>query len=147
MSKILIPGHLREFSGPALDDKLKELGLYSEELSWVAAQVIAAYSDTSRLDYPRNLAFFCINSVNGPQLIEIISKIVPRYNDFDGKVSVTKLVDIFGDDSEYFVARESSPAIYVKPRRQIKFWERNLAELANEATFEPELGMFRFWWD
>ena len=130
-----------------LDEKMAVLGL-KQDLRWVAHQVLVAYSDRhGGLPIQRNLAFFCRTPVNGSQLIGLMSKLVHLYNEFDGEKTTAKLVEHLGEDANYFIARERSVAIYVKPVRQIELWKVNLATLADEASFEPELNMFRFWWD
>lgn len=125
-------------------EKAKELGLTHP----VAARVIAAYSDQwEDVKDPRNLDYFEETPVNGKDLIEIMSAAVEGYNDFSGKESTEQIVQAFGEDESYHIAREGSVCIYVKPKAK-NYWLHKLEQLnVDEALFDGKKMMFRFWWD
>lgn len=124
-------------------EKAKELGLNHP----VAERVIAAYSDDfDDVEANRDLDYFEATSVSGKDLIEIMSKVLPKgYNDFN--VTKTKqLVEVMGD-ADYHIAREGSVCIYVKPKAK-NYWLGSFEKIkADEKHFDGKKMMFRFWWD
>jgi hypothetical protein len=117
----------------------KNLKIYSE--------IIQAYSDCNETDGERNLDYFASQALSAEDLKEITPKAIPDgYNGFDSIKSIEKLVEVFGDAAEYYMAREGSVCIYIKPLRNI--WLRDLKELrADEILYCPIKQMFRIWWD
>jgi hypothetical protein len=125
-------------------EKAKELGLSGA----VAEKVIAAYSDVSEdVDASRNLDYFETTPVTGQQLIEIMSKVVPSYNDFDGSKSIKQVVNAFGSDADYHIARESSVCIYVDLKKENHWLKEVLKIKADELSYDGKRKMFRVWWD
>lgn len=141
-----------------IDEKMQELKL--DPFDYAAREALEAYADChDGLVETRELNFFSKRPLNGKRLIEILAKVIPHgYNAFDAD-SVKAVVEAFGEHSTYFVAREGSPCIYVRPQDDPKqpgahVWigEHGKAacvtdDLADEVSFEPALGMFRLWWD
>lgn len=117
----------------------------------VGCRVIGAYSDLhdEEDETPRNLNYFERESVDGEALGKIMQVAVPSYNGFDGVQSIARVVDAFGANAQYFIGREGSPVIYVKPAGRIWLNGRgpNFGTLADEVSFDSSLGMFRLWWD
>lgn len=96
----------------------------------------------------RNLNFFCVEAFTIQELRMIIPKVIPGgYNDFDPIKSVEMLAEFFGEDADYFIAREGSPAIYVKPRNGALWFDREAKIKADEFSYDASLSMFRVWWD
>lgn len=124
-------------------EKAKELGLNNP----AAENVITAYSDSfDDVKAKRNLDYFEDSPVNGSELVEIMSKVVPGYNDFDGAKSTQQLVNAFGNEANYHIAREGSVCVYVKPSANLRL--QKLANIkSDEASFDVDKMMFRFWWD
>lgn len=122
----------------------KSLGLSSR----VAERVIEAYSDSfDDVEAQRNLNYFEKTPVTGPQLIEIMSKVVVGYNAFDGTKSTRQVVSVFGDDAAYHIAREGSVCIYIDVTDG-NLWLRNISKIkADEILYDGTKKMFRVWWD
>jgi hypothetical protein len=102
----------------------------------------------------RNLSYFCAEAMDADKLVKFTEKVVGSYNSFDVD-AVKAVVGAFGTGkgSHYFIAREGSPAIYVKPDpAQKRIWLRDLVMLQEEArtdelSYDYDKGMFRLWWD
>jgi len=118
-------------------------------------ELALAYADCVETDFKisahiRDLNYQAKESLSKDELINIMPKIIPfGYNEFCSVNTIKKLADIFGD-SHYFVCRESSVCIYVKPNSRVWLDEDSdylNASLADEVSFEGDRGMFRFWWD
>jgi hypothetical protein len=125
-------------------EKAKQLGLTGS----VAERVIAAYSDSfDDVDAERNLDYFESTGVTAQQFIEIMSKVVPDYNDFDGSASTKQVVAAFGTNATYHIARESSVCVYVDLTSE-NTWLKNLSKIkADEFSYNGKKKMFRVWWD
>lgn len=115
--------------------------------------IIQAYSDCNDVGGDRNLNFMPAAPIDAKALIELMPLCIPDgYNQFDPVESIGQLVQVFGDDAEYFVARESSVCIYVMPT--VNLWlggegsrSTNFKSInADEILFDPDKKMFRFWW-
>lgn len=119
-----------------------------------ARHIIAAYSDCleDHIDVEgieRNLKYMSLESLSIKDATEILSLAIPNgYNDFEVKTCLPSIATIFGDDARIFIARESSVCLYIKPASRI--WmsrDEKLNSLADEVSFESDLGLFRVWWD
>lgn len=110
-------------------------------------EIMTAYSDCNGFSGERNLAFFCQTPLTAEELKTLFPALVPEgYNAFDPVKSVAKMIEVFGEKSEYFVAREGSVCIYVKHLHGNLWFDR--VELdADEFLFCPEKQLFRVWWD
>ena len=130
----------------------KKLFTEGELQDWekgVADLVLCAYSDSHNdLDEERNLRFFCINPVHGSTAIKISEKCIVSYNEFN-RIAMEKVVSYFGEDSCYFFARECSVCLYVRPiHKCIHFnGKEQLACGHDEFSYDPDLQLFRIWWD
>lgn len=114
----------------------------------VALAVFKAYSDCHTASMEgRELNFRASEAVDGETLKATMSVAVPDgYNGFD-ESAVDRVVEFFGPDAEYIIARESSVCLYVKPANRV--WLKRgqtVDRLADEVSFEPD-GTFRLWWD
>ena len=125
-----------------IDGILNGLGVSDVPMS---QEVLEAYGDSHGLDV-RNLSFMSSKPVKGSVLIKLMAAIVPGYNDFEGSRHPKDVVDVFGEDSKYYPAREGSVCIYVKPYRNV--WLDKIESIqADEKMWDYKHGMFRFWWD
>lgn len=112
-------------------------------------KILAAYSDMhdDLVKTQRSLDFFCKEPFTVEEVIEIMEKIVGNYNIFSAGKTTKKITDLFSDNTEFFVAREGSVCLYVKPKR---LWLDRGVDLlssgADEVSFEIDRG-FRFWFD
>jgi hypothetical protein len=117
----------------------------------LVSEIMNAYADCNHSKGPRNLNYIASASVNGTELRKIMEAATPDgYNEFYTGSSVEALIEIFGESAEYFVARESSVCIYVKPVANIWFsrGDHGFSKVkADEVLFSPKKMMFRFWWD
>lgn len=120
----------------------------------VCVRAICAYSDCQPEDMglERDLNYFDKCPVNADEIILIMAASIPDgYNGFDPNKSTKAIVDVFGGDSKYFVAREGSPCIYVKPTKGNIWLSETRSKMqdigADEILFDADLGMFRIWWD
>lgn len=134
------------------EDIAAELGFKQFRTARVASKVLEAYWDCQQYedlatDVERDLNFFCMDPVKGIEAIEIADKCIGGYNAFDINV-MKNLVKLFGEDSNYHFARESSVCIYIKPAARvfISKWD-GMPESCDEVSFETDLGMFRVWID
>lgn len=95
----------------------------------------------------RNLNAFIRESVSLGDLEAIMSAAIPDgYNGFNAN-QLRDYAKYFGDGARYFIAREGSVAIYVKPFDRVWINGDALSGLADEVSFEFDVGMFRLWWD
>lgn len=110
--------------------------------------VLNAYADCNGTEAERNLNFLATEPVSAAELQILMRAAVPEgYNGFDPLISVDNLVACFGDKAQYFVAREGSVCIYIKPTFG-NLWLRDLNDIhADEILFCPKKQMFRVWWD
>lgn len=115
----------------------------------ILKEALIAFQDCHNETVPgeRNLDFKASASVDGATLREIVKRAVPGgYNDFNESV-LEKVFGVFGEESQYTIAREGSPAIYVRPFGRV--WinrTENLSHLADEVSYEED-GSIRLWWD
>lgn len=111
-------------------------------------EVMTAYSDCNGHKGPRNLGYIASKSVTAQEICNLMRAAVPEgYNGFEADKSIPVLVEFFGD-AEYFVAREGSVCIYIKPKQNVWFTRRTVDCLnADEVLFDSEKQMFRVWWD
>jgi len=72
------------------------------------------------------------------------AQLIGEYNEFSPD-TVAEVINIFGRDARYKLAREYSPVIYVKPK---KMWDATgvAATKADEVYVQPN-GEVRLWWD
>lgn len=119
-------------------------------------EVMTAYSDCNGHAGERNLKYLASAPLNPIELIKLMAAAIPEgYNAFEASESIPRVVEVFGDDAEYFIARENSVCLYIKPKFNLWFCGRNsktakleqLAHHADEIMFCPEHKMFRVWWD
>ena len=134
----------------SLEQKLESLGL--NKYADINVKILAAFSDCHDdiEGVERDLDFFGRDPLDGVQLFNTMGPIVPSYNRFKGQETIKRVVECFGEESEYFVAREGSPAIYVRPRNCGHIWldgSRRVKGLADEFSYDVRLQMFRLWWD
>jgi hypothetical protein len=99
----------------------------------------------------RNLNFntILIGAVNAVEMCEIFSKVCPGGYNTMNKESLVKIAECF-DDAEFYLGREGSPVLYIKPKTRLWFGDRRHTEigtLADEVSYEPSVGMFRVWFD
>lgn len=119
----------------------------------ITNEILKAYSDCNDAEGERNLDYLASKSVDGALLAEIMPIAIPDgYNGFDPKKSIAQLIEVFGLDAEYFVAREGSVCIYIRPNKNLWLNKRRggmtVTELdADEIMFCPKKQMFRIWWD
>lgn len=88
--------------------------------------------------------------IGGTDLIDIMTKIVGSYNNFDPTVHTKKLIEKF-PDAEFYPARESSICIYIKPKSDKAFDHSYDTEeiriLVNADESDIHNGELRLWWD
>ncbi len=124
-----------------------ELNKLNLNIQSTAKKILQVYADShDDLNCERDLDFISINPINGDDLIRIMSKIVPHYNYFEGQKSCEQLVKMFGRDAAYFVAREGSVCIYVKPSRKLTWLNRQKLD-CDEFSYDCDENKFRVWWD
>jgi hypothetical protein len=118
-------------------------------------RILKAYSDCNDIaaGEERQLNFFCPYAFNLAEAKTILHKALPEgYNRFEAETAIAELDAAFGKDAKVFIAREGSVCIYVKPANVVWIGSGRPADLtkvlnADEVSFQPELGMFRIWWD
>jgi hypothetical protein len=114
----------------------------------VLQEVLVAYKDAHEIPVSgeRNLNFKASAPVDAATFLEIMKQATPGgYNAFD-EDAARRVVTLF-QDAEYTIAREGSPAVYVKPKTRV--WldrQYDIRDLADEVSFEKD-GTFRIWWD
>jgi hypothetical protein len=114
-------------------------------------EVMKSYADCNSYIKGRNLDYRASEAVNSDDLIEIINKAIPDgYNNFNSQ-SLNQIASIFGIKAQYWIARENSPCLYVKPDPTKIVWFNRprigVEELgADEMTLQPD-GTIRLWWD
>jgi rubrerythrin len=85
---------------------------------------------------------------NGETFLKQV-KIIDHYNKFTKEVA-QRLVDKFGDEAKYKLARENSVCVYVtvlSPELQISMLGLKDLVSADEVTKTTQPGELRFWWD
>lgn len=138
-------------------DYLKELGIKNyTNLQRLAESVGAAYSDCrpdhvracEYSDYGtgRNLKYLALETCELKDCAPLF-KLIGGYNGFDPESSLANLIEVFGEDATVRIAREGSPCIYIMPKRNLWFGFRGKDVKADEFCFDPNMGMFRVWWD
>jgi hypothetical protein len=138
----------KKMKASELMEKLfSDIRLYTNEMK-AATQVLCAYSDSHKeLDEPRDLDFFCNHPVEGETAIMIADRCIGGYNEFN-KDKMELIVDIFGEESLYYFARESSVCIYIKTVKNVWISDKIMKiTRADEFSFDSRLNMFRLWWD
>jgi hypothetical protein len=117
-------------------------------------QILTAYADCHECigfeDAERDLNFFCELPLKAEQLKGVFQVVTPNgYNNFDADKSSDLLTEVFGD-SEYFIAREGSPCVYIRPKSG-NIWfraeELDLMSNCDEFSYDADKKMFRVWWD
>lgn len=113
-------------------------------------QILAAYSDCNEFKAgERNLSYFCSVPLTGAELQTLMPECIKEgYNAFDSVNSVVEVIRFFGDTAQFYVAREGSVCIYIKPTEG-NIWLNGRVEAINcdEFSFDGNKGMFRVWWD
>ena len=111
------------------------------------AEMMSAYSDCNEYSGERDLDYRCEVAMTHAELLIAFEALTPDgYNNFDPKVSIPKVIQVFGEDAEYFVAREGSVCVYVKPKRPC-VWLNRWEIGADELSYSPITHEFRLWWD
>lgn len=115
------------------------------------SEIVQAYSDCNNL-FPaeqRNLDFKSEIELTGEELKEVIQLSIPDgYNRFHPVKTIDRILEVFPKAS-FFVAREGSVCVYVKPNRTVWIGSRGLKEgfaKADEISLEKD-GTIRLWWD
>lgn len=109
----------------------------------------AAYRDCNNYvgKKERNLSFLCATPLTAEALTTLMPLIVvDGYNYFDSVKSIRLLTKAFGN-AEYFVAREGSVCIYIKPSSNVWLNRKPMILDADEFSYDVEKQMFRAWWD
>ena len=126
------------------------------KLDKVGKEVLMAYCDAFKdelgpdvMDF-RDLHFKSSESVNGKKFIEL-SNLMGPYNNFDTEVA-TKVVATFGNNAEYWPAREGSATVYVKPQKadlglEVGHNHHKAQELFKADELSLDKGTYRIWWD
>lgn len=129
--------------------KLSEFDRHAKAIAYAYADCLVG----EKVDMPKNsrdLNFFSKEALSVTELRIIVEHIIGSYNGFD-LAAVERVIDVFGGDAFYFIGRESSPVIYVRPASTGRTWlgsgEDKISTLADEVSFEHVFQMFRFWWD
>lgn len=115
-------------------------------------QILQAYSDCNGFKGERDLKFFCSTPLTAGELKTIFPALTPEgYNAFDPVESINTLIETFGENADYHVAREGSVCVYIKPKGNFWLNGGRAPDLnnfpADEILFCPEKGMIRVWWD
>ena len=97
----------------------------------------------------RSLDFKASKPLNGTEFALLMTEAIGGsdggYNEFTTD-TIKKLVDYFGLESEYTIARESSVCVYIKPKdksKNIPFWPLRV----DEVSYDVKSKTFRLWWD
>ncbi|SRR5216684_7420414 len=118
-------------------------------MSPIIKSIFDAYADCHDRGGKRDLNFFCTQALSGHELIDLMPMVVPEgYNAFDAIQSIKPVVEFFGADAKYHIAREGSVCVYIKPAKG-NIWLNGRFELpsCDEFSFCCEKQMFRVWWD
>lgn len=114
------------------------------------ADVYKAFADclpvSDGMEY-RNLNC-CFGPFTADGIEELAAQAMPDgYNGFTAE-RLAAIVATFGNTAHYWLAREGSPAIYVRPFGRSWIGARGIGpELADEVSFEGDKLMFRLWFD
>lgn len=112
----------------------------------VIKNMLEGYSDShDDIEQKRELVFQCVVSVDGFWAKEITRRCIKSYNEFDVE-AIESVVDYFGNHAEYFLGRESSVCVHVKPQKRIWLDRQKLCAKQDEFSVESD-GRFRIWWD
>jgi len=96
----------------------------------------------------RNLDFFCKDSLTAQELKTVTPLIIEGgYNNFNSEKSINNIIEFFGENAQYFFAREGSPCFYIKPSSKNIWINRDNKINCDEFSFDGELGLFRVWFD
>lgn len=116
----------------------------------IVAEIAGAYSDSHDLNAERNLNFFSRLPLQGKDFLNACFLCIPSYNAWDGKRFPLQLLEFFGEGTEFFIAREGSVCIYVRPGQAFdlistpKFAKQIEVD---EFGYDPTFGLIRLWWD
>lgn len=110
--------------------------------------IINMYNDCNDLGNAERSLDALSEELTASELIEVVELAIPEgYNAFDLQ-AVKDVVDLVGKHHTYYLGREGSPVIYIRPK--VRFWVGTdivkACCLADEASFE-ENGTLRLWWD
>jgi hypothetical protein len=113
-------------------------------------EIAIAYSDGLGLAETRNLNFFSRIPLEGKDFLNACFLCIPSYNEWDGVRFPLALLSFFGEGAQFYVAREGSVCVYVRPRKD--FFILNLNDLADdlkidEISYDSNFGLIRLWWD
>lgn len=104
------------------------------------------HSETPKAE--RNLSFKATHPLTGEQFVRVMNRVVPDgYNEFDSVVA-ENVRSAFGENAEYYIAREGSVCVYIKGSK-VTGIPRNskLAGIKNDEVSEDKDGTIRVWWD
>lgn len=115
-------------------------------------RVIAAYADCCEVEAERNLSYFEAESFSVEEATKVLNAAIPHgYNAFNADVCLKRIETAFGKEARIFIAREGSVCLYVKPSTNVWIGCGRASDAtrvrADECSFNPEMGLFRLWWD
>lgn len=116
----------------------------------IRMEVLTAYADCHEVKVKgeRNLSYLASRAVGGKEFVTLMNEALPGgYNDFDLDAA-ERVVNAFGEDAKYTIAREGSVCVYVKPKKVLDSIREGiqLGRLADEFSYQGD-GVFRLWWD
>lgn len=122
---------------------------HNYELENLTNQVKHAYGDSHGLS-GRLLDFRATISVGASDLLPVL-EVIKDYNNFNPKKVAKVFAEEFADDFVFYIARENSVCIYVRPaKNDVSIWASDITAiqkrvLADEAQVIN--GEIRYWWD
>jgi hypothetical protein len=121
-----------------------------DKFDWVYDEVMTAFADChDREEFAastRDLNFRASYSLNPRDTSRIMVEAIPDgYNDYNQEV-LLQVLNIIGKNARYYIAREGSPCLYIKPGRNV--WGSDFSKLERLAD-EVSIGNngLRLWWD
>ena len=117
----------------------------SSGLEKQAEDIVAAYADQHAAinDSLRDLGFRSTKPVNAAQFVELADKCIGEYNGFE-KSAAQKIAQKL-PKADFYIGREHSVMVLVEPKQNV--WVKDIADLADEVSFEHPSNLIRFWWD
>jgi hypothetical protein len=132
----------------------------SKSFRMVYESLVTGFQDCNEIDLKtllfgagkeRDLNFntLMIGSVTALEMLEIMDAACPGGYNRMNKDALVKIAECF-EDAEFYLGREGSPVLYIKPKSRLWFGDPRHTEigtLADEVSFEASIGMFRVWFD
>ena len=111
-------------------------------------QILIAYSDShDDVEAKRNLGFHSNTAFNADLAVRISRDIIGGYNEFDENC-IQGLIDLFGEDSNFYFARDCSVCIYVEPSKPFSLYGISYVNFrADSIYYLPGTEKIKIWWD